>query len=363
MSFKETPATFGAVVGGFYSGRVDSMWFRRPQPRRVGNLINSPGFEGAFGGSGTTRLGLPGTKRLIARKGMISTTPAGLNGVPEIVSAPLIHSGGKLQHIGVYRTPLGTAVCHPDRKRPGRSHRFGLTAWGRVSRASHVSVSGAVRYQREFPHAGRDRPQWERIYGIRASLGPGRSTPLYRGNPSLWKQRLARRAKSVSISTANFTGVLADTHLDVWWDDVDPRKSVAAANTYPGPVPTSPPPPPAPVITNTPLPTPTRNRLPRLNRLHTPVNTPTYTPTQCPLLPQLLGLVPYVWLTYDDGNRNGIQDEIEGTISAIPNPVLMDNELWVPIAGSTRLAASRFAVSGPPPGPSGLSGVHPSPAA
>ncbi len=268
-----------------------------------GNLANSPGFEGAFGGAGTDTAWAPWHEETAC-----DTRPADFNYAcrptwsAETVSAPLIHSGGQSQHVGVYWTPWHGGVFQTVNAPAGA--RVRLTAWGRARASadqypapSDTSVNsrmqvgidpngGGIWYQ-NVTWSGEINPHdvWQAV-SVEATVGQSGKVSVY--------------------LSSNFKGY-SRQHLDAWWDDVT-LEVVTPPTATPAPIPTAPPPPPA---TRTPAPTPTPEPTATPESSPTPTNTPEPTPTATPATASICVMA------YDDGNRNGQQDGIEGAISGV----------------------------------------------
>lgn len=273
-------------------------------PQQGANLLNSPGFEGAQGGQGTDTAwaawhqednckGDPNYNYACRPEWSLERNSA------------LIRSGGQSQHIGVYYTPWHAGVMQTVNAPAGTTVR--LTAWGRARAA-----------QEQYP-APSDPTVNARM---QVGIDPNGSGIWYQGvtwsgeiNPHDTWQAVSVEAtvgaagKVTVYLSANYRG-FSRTHLDAWWDDAV-LEVVTLPTATPVPQPTSPPPPPAPVVTNTPLPTPTPEPT------ATPENTPTPSPTPEPTATATPSTGSICVTTFDDGNRNGIQDGIEGMISGV----------------------------------------------
>jgi hypothetical protein len=263
-----------------------------------GNLLNSPGFEAAFGGSGTDPSwarwheedcdkGRPNYDFVCRPDWVVESNPA------------LVHSGGQSQHVGVFYTPWHAGVMQTLSAPAGS--RIRLTAWGRVRASqeqypvpSDPSVDARLRvgidpngdglWYQNVTWSGAINPHdvWQAV-SVEATVGGAGKVTVY--------------------LSANFRGY-SRTHLDVWWDDASLEVLVPPTPT-PAPRPTSPP------VTNTPLPTPTPE--PTATPTEVPTDTPTPEPTATPT--PAVGSVCVV--AYDDANLNGMQDGVEGTISGV----------------------------------------------
>jgi hypothetical protein len=267
-------------------------------PAQGPNLLNSPGFEAPFGGSGTDPSWARWHEEQCNREAPNYDFVCRPDWSGE--SNPvLVHGGGQSQHVGVYYTPWHAGVMQTVVAPAGSLVR--LTAWGRV-RAS----------QEQYP-APSDPSVDARV---RVGIDPNGGGIWYQNviwsgtiNPhDAWQavsvEATVGAAGQVTVFlSANFRGA-SRTHLDVWWDDASLEVIVPPTPT-PAPQPTSPP------ITNTPLPTPTPEAT--VTPTEIPTDTPTPEPTATPT-PAVGGICV---VAYDDSNRNGVQDGVEGTISGV----------------------------------------------
>jgi hypothetical protein len=271
-----------------------------------GNLLQVPSFDGTFSGGVVQPWGKWHEERECKQREDLnySCRP---EWYPEQNSA-LIRTGWQAQGIGVRYTPWHGGVMQTVNVAPGT--RLRLTAWGRVHASndnfpapSDTSVNARMRVGIDPEGAG----LWYQNVTWSGAINPH----------DVWQavsvEVTAGASGKVTVYlAANFAGHSL-AHLDVKWDDAT-LEAVAAPTATPAPVPTSPPPPPPPpqpVATNTPAPTPTPEPT------ATPVNspTPTYTPEPTATATPALGSICVI--TFDDGNRSGIQDGIEGMISGV----------------------------------------------
>jgi hypothetical protein len=282
-------ATLGTVVAP--AGRAGAA-----PPAQGPNLLNSPGFEAPAGGSGTDpawarwheeqcNRDAPNYDFVCQPDWSVENNPA------------LVRSGGQSQHIGVYWTPWHGGVMQTVAAPAGA--RVRLTAWGRVRAAQEqfpapsdptvdarlrvgIDPNGGGLWYQNVTWSGTINPHdtWQAV-SVEATVGAAGQVTVYLG--------------------ANFRGY-SRTHLDVWWDDAL-LEVVASPTATPAPRATLPP------VTNTPLPTPTPE--PTATPTELPTETPTPEPTATPT--PAVGSICVV--AYDDSNRNGIQDGVEGAIS------------------------------------------------
>jgi hypothetical protein len=271
-----------------------------------GNLLQTPGFEGTFSG-GIVQPWAKWHEERECKEREDLNYACRPEWYPEQNPA-LVHSGWQAQGVGVRYTPWHGGIMQTVNVAPGT--RVRLTAWGRV-------------------HASNDNFPAPSDTGVNARLQVGIDPD---GN-GLWYQGVAWSGQinphdtwqAVSVEatvgaagkvtvylSANFAQY-SRSHLDVKWDDAV-LEAVAAPTATPVPQPTSPPPPPpppTPVATNTPPPTPTPEPT------ATPSNTPTPTATPEPTATATPETGTICVITFDDGNRTGVQDGIEGVISGV----------------------------------------------
>jgi hypothetical protein len=282
-----------------------------------GNLLNSPGFESPFS-SGTDSSWSRWHEEQCNRDAPNYDFACRPDWSGES-NPTLIHSGNQSQHIGVYYTPWHAGVMQTVSAPAGS--RVSLTAWGRV-RASQdqypapsdpsvdarlqvgIDPNGGGIWYQNVTWSGTINPHdaWQAV-SVEATVGAG--------------------GKVTVFLSANFRGY-SRTHLDVWWDDASLEVLVPPTAT-PAPRPTLPP------VTNTPLPTPTPE--PTATPTEAPTDTPTPEPTATPT--PAVGSVCVV--AYDDANRNGMQDGVEGTISGV-TVTLFDGQQIVGTQVSNALA-------------------------
>jgi hypothetical protein len=271
-----------------------------------GNLLQSPGFESSFSG-GVTQPWAKWHEERECKERDDYNYACRPEWYPEQNSA-LVHSGWQAQGIGVRYTPWHGGVMQTVNVAPGT--RVRLTAWGRVHASndnfpapSDTSVNARMQvgidpdgnglWYQGVTWSGQINPHdtWQSV-SVEATAGAAGKVTVY-----------------LSANFAQFSRF----HLDVKWDDAV-LEAVAAPTATPVPQPTSPPPPPptaVPVATNTPLPTPTPEPT------ATPENTPTPTATPEPTATATPETGTICVITFDDGNRTGVQDGIEGVISGV----------------------------------------------
>jgi hypothetical protein len=262
------------------------------------NLLNSPGFEAPAGSSGTD----PSWARWHEEQCNRDAPNYDFVCRPDwsIESNPvLVHTGGQSQHVGVYYTPWHGGVMQTITVPAGS--RIRLTAWGRV-RAS----------QEQYPAPSDPSVDARLQVGIDPNGGgiwyqnvtwSGTINPHDTWQPVSVEVTAGASGQVSVFLSANFRGY-SRTHLDVWFDDASLEVLVPPTPTR-APLPTSPP------VTNTPLPTPTPEATP------TPTETPTSTPTPEPTATPTPGVGSVCVAAYDDGNSNGMQDGVEGTVSGV----------------------------------------------
>jgi hypothetical protein len=271
-----------------------------------GNILQAPGFEGSFSGGVVQPWAKWHEERECKERDDLNYA-CRPEWYPEQNPA-LVRSGWQAQGIGVRYTPWHGGIMQTVNVAPGT--RVRLTAWGRV----HASNDN-------FP-APSDTSVNARL---QVGIDPDGNGLWYQGvawsgqiNPhDTWQsvsvEATAGAAGKVTIYLAANFAEYSRSHLDVKWDDVV-LEAVAAPTATPVPQPTSPPPPPptaVPVATNTPLPTPTPEPTATPENTATPTATPEPTATATPET----GTICVI--TFDDGNRTGVQDGIEGVISGV----------------------------------------------
>lgn len=333
MSAKRTPSSLlllALLLGNLCLAAVPSYSAEAAPVAQGENLLNSPGFEGIFGSQGTDSSWAAWHQDVLCGEG---EKPSDLNYAcrpewsAETVTADLIHGGSKSQHVGVYWTPWHGGVFQTVNAPAGALVR--LTAWGRV------------RASGEYYPAPSDGS----INGrMQVGIDPNGTGLWYQGvvwsgaiNPhDVWQavsvEATVGQSGVVSVYlAADFRG-FSLRHLDVWWDDAT-LQVVTPPTATPAPLPTAPPPPPPPVATNTPLPTPTPEPT------ATPVNTATPTAPPEPTASPTPETAAICVAPFDDGNRNGMQDGIEGLISGV-TITLFDGHEIVGTQTSNALAGS-----------------------
>ncbi len=273
---------------------------------QAANLLQAPGFEGTFSNGVVSPWAKWHEERECKERDDLNYSCR-----PEWYAEQnpaLVRTGWQAQGIGVRYTPWHGGVMQTVSVAPGT--RVRLTAWGRV----HAS-------NEDFP-APSDTSVEARM---QVGIDPEGNGIWYQGvtwsgqiNPhDVWQsvsvEVTAGAAGRVTVYlSANFAGY-SRSHLDVKWDDVV-LEAVAAPTPTPVPQPTSPPPPPPPptaAATNTPLPTSTPEPT------ATPADTPTPSATPEPTATATPETGTICVITFDDPNRNGLQDGIEGGISGV----------------------------------------------
>jgi hypothetical protein len=298
MSVKGLGLLVALLLVSFGLGVVPARGAEAAPLAQGGNLLNSPGFEAPFSGSGTdpawARWHEEQCNREAPNYDFVCQPDWSGEGNPT-----LVHSGSQSQHVGVYYTPWHAGVMQTINAPAGS--RVRLTAWGRV-RAS----------QEQYPAPSDTSVDARLQVGIDPNGGgiwyqnvtwSGTINPHDAWQAVSLEATVGAAGKATVFLAANFRGY-SRTHLDVWWDDASLEVLVPPTAT-PAPRPTSPP------VTNTPVPTPTPE--PTATPTEVPTDTPTPEPTATPT--PAVGSVCVV--AYDDANRNGTQDGIEGTISGV----------------------------------------------
>lgn len=266
------------------------------------NLLNSPGFEGAMGGQGTDSAWAAWHQDISC----VSPKPADFNYACKphwsIESNPdLVHSGNQSQVVWNSYDPWHGGVMQTVNAPAGSTVR--LTAWGRArSSSEHYPVpSDGANARMQVGIDPNGNGLWYEGVIWSAAINPhGAWQPV-----SLEATAGAAGKVTVYLS-ADYRGS-SRLHLDVWWDDAT-LEVITPPTATPAPVPTAPPPPP---VTNTPVPTPTPQPTATPVDTPTPTNTPEPTPTPTPATGTICVLA------FDDGNRNGVRDGIEGPISRV----------------------------------------------
>jgi hypothetical protein len=271
-----------------------------------GNLLQAPGFEGTFS-SGVVQPWSRWHEERECKERDDLNYACRPEWYPEQNPA-LVRTGWQAQGIGLRYTPWHGGIMQTVNVAPGT--RVRLTAWGRVHASndnfpapSDSSVNARLQvgidpdgnglWYQGVTWSGQINPHdtWQSV-SVEATVGASGKVTVY-----------------LSANFAQFSL----SHLDVKWDDAV-LEAVAAPTATPVPQPTSPPPPPPPptsAATNTPLPTPTPEPT------ATPANTPTPSATPEPTATATPETGTICVITFDDGNRSGAQDGIEGMISGV----------------------------------------------
>lgn len=271
-----------------------------------GNLLQAPGFEGTFSNGVVQPWAKWHEERECKERDDLnySCRP---EWYPE-QNPELVHTGWQAQGVGVRYTPWHGGVMQTVSVAPGT--RVRLTAWGRVHASNDYYPAPSDTSVEARMQVGID-PEGNGIW-YQGVTWSGQINP-HDTWQSVSVEVTAGAAGKVTIYlSANFAGY-SRAHLDVKWDDVV-LEAVAAPTATPVPQPTSPPPPPPPptaAVTNTPLPTSTPEPT------ATPADTPTPSATPEPTATATPETGTICVITYDDANRTGLQDGIEGVISGV----------------------------------------------
>jgi len=127
---KRTRLLLVLLAGNLWAAAVPFGSVQAAPAAQGGNLINSSGFEGAFGAAGTDTAWAPWHQEDHCKEAENFDYTCRPEWSAEVVSAPLIHGGSKSQHIGVLWTPWHGGVFQTVNAPAGSQVR--LTAWGRA---------------------------------------------------------------------------------------------------------------------------------------------------------------------------------------------------------------------------------------
>lgn len=268
-----------------------------------GNLLSSSGFETSFSGGVAENWSKWHENTDKADNYDYAYKP---DWSAETVTSELIHSGSKSQHIGNFWDPWHAGVMQTVSVAPGTRVRF--TAWARIRSSNEFYPAASETGSPAAVQVGID-PEGAGLWYSNVTWS-GAIAPFDVWQSVSIEATAGASGKVTVFISANFRGN-GLRQKDAWFDDAV-LEAVSAPTATPVPVPTQPPAPPAtavPVATNTPLPTSTPEATATPVDSPTPTNTPEPTATPTPLVGRICSVA------FDDTNRNGMKDGIEGAIS------------------------------------------------